>query len=98
MATGAPFHLPPALESSMIYMPTFEVNWRPTRRKPALVRGRFLIRAKFMDNNGASLGYSDITAMYPGAITSWTRVGGRVTAPANSVSMQVQYLLYQSSG
>ena len=52
----------------MISMPTFGANWMPTPARPALVRGRFLIRAKFTDINGAVLGYTDLTAMNPGAI------------------------------
>ncbi|MFN8446855.1 MAG: RHS repeat-associated core domain-containing protein [Caldilineaceae bacterium] len=61
-------------------------------------QGKFLIRANFYDASGTFLSRTDITGMNPGAITTWTRVGGQVTAPANSASLEVQYLLYMSSG
>ncbi|MFN8444520.1 MAG: polymorphic toxin-type HINT domain-containing protein [Caldilineaceae bacterium] len=73
-------------------------TWVKGKIDPDTSQGKFILRANFYDSNGTFISRTDLTAMNPSAITAWTRVGGRVTAPATAATMDVIYYLYQSSG
>lgn len=60
----------------------------------------WLLRARFYNTAGSYLGYRDADRGYNGQniATTWQRVAGTVTAPAEAATMRVALILFQASG